>query len=160
MRVKWTKTQLIQTSEKGFEFHDDLEFTSESFEHLDRDEVEYYVNTFKPYDKAGAYGIQDSAKVFVDHIDGDLDNVIGLPVYRVKDALNNSNLGNITELTEEIECLKKVTRYYCPTCKNTVNHIECRTMEEVEIFKQEFKQGVYENEAKESLVVSRNTWLW
>ena len=36
MRVKWTKTQLIQTSERGFEFHDDLEFTSESFEHLDR----------------------------------------------------------------------------------------------------------------------------
>ena len=39
--------------------------------------------------KAGAYGIQDSANVFVDHIDGDLDNVIGLPVYKVKEALNN-----------------------------------------------------------------------
>ena len=51
-------------------------------------------------------------------------------------------------------------KLYCPTCKNTVNHIECRTMEEVEIFKQEFKQGVYEDEAKESLVASRATWLW
>ena len=51
-------------------------------------------------------------------------------------------------------------KLYCPHCKNTVNHIECKTMEEVEIFQTEFKQGVYENEAKESLVVSRNTWLW
>ena len=39
--------------------------------------------------KAGAYGIQDSAKAFVDYIDGDLDNVIGLPVYRVKEVLKN-----------------------------------------------------------------------
>ena len=34
--MKWTKTQLIQTSEKGFDFEENLEFTPESFEHLDR----------------------------------------------------------------------------------------------------------------------------
>ena len=51
-------------------------------------------------------------------------------------------------------------KLYCPHCKNTVNHIECKTMEEVEEFKIEFSKGVYENEAKESLVASRNTWLW
>ena len=51
-------------------------------------------------------------------------------------------------------------KLYCPRCKNTVNRIECRTIEDIEVFKEEFKQGVYENEAKESLVVSRNTWLW
>ena len=37
--------------------------------------------------KAGAYGIQDSAKEFVDYIVGDLDNVIGLPVSRVLEVL-------------------------------------------------------------------------
>ena len=51
-------------------------------------------------------------------------------------------------------------KLYCPTCKNTVNHIECKTMEEIEVFKAEFKEGVYKNEAQESLVASRNTWLW
>ena len=51
-------------------------------------------------------------------------------------------------------------KLYCPHCKNTVNHMECRTTEEVEIFKSEFLQGVYENEAKESLAVSRSSWLW
>ena len=42
-------------------------------------------------------------------------------------------------------------KLYCYHCQNTVNHIECRTTEEVEIFKTEFAKGVYENEAKESL---------
>ena len=51
-------------------------------------------------------------------------------------------------------------KLYCPHCKNTVNNIECATMEEIKIFKENFAQGVYENEAKESLVISRNTWLW
>ena len=51
-------------------------------------------------------------------------------------------------------------KLYCPHCKNTVNHIECKTIEEVEIFKEEFAKGVYENEAKESLVISRTTWMW
>ncbi len=50
--------------------------------------IDDYLSLNEWQGKAGAYGIQDSAKVFVDHIDGDLDNVIGLPVYRVKDALN------------------------------------------------------------------------
>ena len=40
---------------------------------------------------------------------------------------------------------------YCPTCRHTVNHIECKTSEEVEKFKEEFKQGVYEHEAQEEL---------
>ena len=51
-------------------------------------------------------------------------------------------------------------KLYCPHCRNTVNHIECKTLDEIEVFKEEFKQGVYENEAKESMVASRNTWLW
>ena len=40
---------------------------------------------------------------------------------------------------------------YCPTCKHTVNHIECRNQFEVEEFLEDFKNGVYEDEAKESL---------
>lgn len=51
-------------------------------------------------------------------------------------------------------------KLYCYHCQNTVNHIECKTPEEVEIFKSEFEQGVYVNEAKESLDISRGTWLW
>ena len=39
-----------------------------------------YVNTGEPMDKAGAYGIQGGAMAFVSHLDGDLSNVIGLPL--------------------------------------------------------------------------------
>jgi hypothetical protein len=51
-------------------------------------------------------------------------------------------------------------KLYCYHCQNTVNHIECKTSEDVKIFKENFKQGVYKDEAQESLAVSRNTWLW
>ena len=42
-------------------------------------------------------------------------------------------------------------KMYCFHCHNTVNHIECKTIEEVAQFKEEFKQGVYKDEAQESM---------
>ena len=42
-------------------------------------------------------------------------------------------------------------KLYCPFCKTEVNHIECKTPEEVEEFKINFENGVYKDEAKESL---------
>lgn len=43
-----------------------------------------YVATGRPLDKAGAYGIQEIEEIFVDRIDGDYDNVVGLPVQALK----------------------------------------------------------------------------
>ena len=42
-------------------------------------------------------------------------------------------------------------KLYCVHCKEEINHIECRNIEEVEIFKENFKKGMYIDEAKESL---------
>lgn len=39
--------------------------------------------------KAGAYAIQGKAEVFIDHIDGDIDNVIGLPITHIKTILKD-----------------------------------------------------------------------
>ena len=47
------------------------------------DEISNYINTYKPYDKAGAYGIQEYAGVFVSKIDGDFYNVVGLPLSKL-----------------------------------------------------------------------------
>lgn len=44
------------------------------------EEIEYYVSTYLPTDKAGAYGIQEMAGSFVEKIDGDFFNVVGLPL--------------------------------------------------------------------------------
>lgn len=46
-----------------------------------------YVKSGKPMDKAGAYGIQEIEEIFIDHILGDYDNVVGLPVYKLQKLL-------------------------------------------------------------------------
>lgn len=43
-------------------------------------EIDSYIKTKEPYDKAGAYAIQGKAKKFIEKIDGDLFNAIGLPI--------------------------------------------------------------------------------
>lgn len=56
------------------------EETEVEFLPLTDDEINGYVNTNEPYDKAGAYGIQGIASKFVRRINGDYFNVVGLPV--------------------------------------------------------------------------------
>lgn len=62
-----------------------VEGTSVTFKELTDLQIEQYVASGSPMDKAGAYGIQDSG--FVSHITGDYDNVVGFPTYRVKQVL-------------------------------------------------------------------------
>lgn len=58
--------------------------TAVSFRKLTKKEISFYVEKYKPYDKAGAYGIQEwIGYVGVEHIEGSYTNVIGLPVQRV-----------------------------------------------------------------------------
>ncbi len=50
------------------------------FRELMEDEIEFYLDTDEPYDKAGAYGIQGFAEVFVSELRGSYSNVVGLPL--------------------------------------------------------------------------------
>ncbi len=55
--------------------------TSEvTFNILSKEEIKNYIFTYKPYDKAGSYGIQELDKKFIKEIKGDYDNIVGLPV--------------------------------------------------------------------------------
>lgn len=56
------------------------EVTDIHFRELSRKEIEAYVRTGEPMDKAGAYGIQGGAALFADKMHGDYYNVMGLPV--------------------------------------------------------------------------------
>lgn len=58
------------------------------FRVLTLEEIRGYVATGEPMDKAGAYGIQGKAAVFVDHYEGSLSNVIGLPMEHVRERLS------------------------------------------------------------------------
>ena len=50
-------------------------------------EIREYISTGEPMDKAGAYGIQGRFAAFIGKIDGDYNNVVGLPVARVYQEL-------------------------------------------------------------------------
>jgi septum formation protein len=64
--------------------------TKVTFETLSEEEIDYYIDKFKPYDKAGAYGIQEwIGLIACSHIDGSYFNVVGLPVQRLYKELQN-----------------------------------------------------------------------
>jgi septum formation protein len=64
--------------------------TKVTFETLSEEEIHYYVDTFKPYDKAGAYGIQEwIGLIACSHIDGSYFNVVGLPVQQLYKELQS-----------------------------------------------------------------------
>ncbi len=58
------------------------------FKPLNEDEIEYYISNFKPYDKAGAYGIQEwIGFVGITHIEGSFYNVMGLPIQQLYEEI-------------------------------------------------------------------------
>jgi len=64
--------------------------TRVKFAEMSETEIEWYLSTNEPFDKAGAYGIQGLASRFVEEIQGNYANVVGLPVptvYRLLSAL-------------------------------------------------------------------------
>ncbi len=60
-----------------------------TFYPLSKKEIEAYVATGEPADKAGAYGIQGKAAVFIKGICGDYYNVVGFPIGRFCQELNS-----------------------------------------------------------------------
>ena len=59
------------------------------FNKLTKQEIEYYINNYHPFDKAGGYGIQDWSKVFIKKIDGCFYNVVGFPLPKFYKLFNN-----------------------------------------------------------------------
>ena len=52
--------------------------TKVTFENLTDEQINYYIDNYKPFDKAGAYGIQELPDGYVHSVNGSLENVIGL----------------------------------------------------------------------------------
>ena len=67
----------------GNKIHSDVEITQVTFNLMKLSEIEAYVTTGEPMDKAGAYAIQGYAARWIPRIDGDYFNVVGLPIARV-----------------------------------------------------------------------------
>jgi len=63
------------------------QLTKVKFNQLKDKEIKDYIDTGEPSDKAGAYGIQGMGNFLVEKIEGDLDNVIGLPLRKLEELL-------------------------------------------------------------------------
>ena len=62
--------------------------THVQFKTLSSEEIDYYIQNFKPYDKAGAYGIQEwIGSIGITHIEGSFYNVMGLPVQKLYEEI-------------------------------------------------------------------------
>ena len=72
-----TKEKTVVTSES----------TTVFFDTVDEADVEKYLDTDEAYDKAGAYAIQGYASLWINGIEGDYFNVVGLPVKKLSDTL-------------------------------------------------------------------------
>lgn len=65
------------------------ETTAVTFRPLEQDEIWGYIRSGEPMDKAGAYGAQGKAALFVSRIEGDYFNVMGLPLYLLGNMLED-----------------------------------------------------------------------
>ena len=82
-RVITGVTLLVEGNSKSFSVATDV-----TFKPLSATEIDYYIRTFKPFDKAGAYGIQEwIGYIGVTAINGSYFNVMGLPVQRIYEEL-------------------------------------------------------------------------
>ena len=78
---------VLMKGEKEISFADTTEV---SFHELTDEQINFYVDKYQPYDKAGAYAIQEWIGVVgIKSISGDFYNVMGLPVSRVVNELQN-----------------------------------------------------------------------
>ncbi len=76
---------VIRSKSKKISFTDR---TNVIFSPLSEEEISYYIDTYKPYDKAGGYGIQEwIGYAGIESIEGSYFNVMGFPVHKVYQAL-------------------------------------------------------------------------
>ena len=92
--VVYTGVALVEKNERDeIVSHETfVEATEVTFFDLSDEEIDWYVGTGEPMDKAGAYGIQGLGRVLVEGIRGDYETVVGLPAARVYRALREHDL--------------------------------------------------------------------
>lgn len=81
-------------------FLNDAEVTKVFFKNLSDEEINWYINTKEPMDKAGAYGIQGKGAYFVEKIEGDFFSVMGFPLGRF--------LRHLTEVGMDLDNLENL----------------------------------------------------
>ncbi len=91
LSVNWhevlTGIALVKVTNGNFETKVDLQKTRVKFVELSDEEIEFLIEKGEPFDKAGAYAVQAQAALFIEKIEGDYWNIVGLPVNLVYNLL-------------------------------------------------------------------------
>lgn len=79
-----TTVRFNGTNEPKIESFHDISYVT--FKKMTDEEIDYYLDTDEPYDKAGAYAVQGFASLFIESIEGSFYNIVGLPVQKLYEA--------------------------------------------------------------------------
>ena len=85
-------TMLFKDEDGTIEKETFVDSTEVTFTHMTREEMEIYLGTGEYADKAGGYGIQGKASLFVESITGNYDTVVGLPVHLIYQVLKKHGI--------------------------------------------------------------------
>ena len=86
-KTHFVVTSVAVVNSKTLEYKIKSDTTYVTFENLTEKQIKFYLDNFKPFDKAGSYGIQELPDGYVKSVDGQIDNVIGLPSKVVEELL-------------------------------------------------------------------------
>ena len=86
---------------RGLQMKTRSETTAVTFRPITEREIRAYIHTGDPMDKAGSYGVQGKAALFVSGIQGDYFNVMGLPLYLLGQMLADFNVDLFTEEVDQ-----------------------------------------------------------
>ncbi len=78
-------------------FYDGVTYTGHeisyvTFDNMCKADIDFYVDSCEPYDKAGGYAVQGLASLFINKIEGDYFNIVGLPIHLLKTILEEKFL--------------------------------------------------------------------
>lgn len=89
--IVYTSIAILVENEGEYKEYKELHQAKVFIKKMTDEEIERYVESGEPYDKAGGYGIQTSFAVFVERIEGEYSVVVGLPLCRVYEILKENN---------------------------------------------------------------------
>lgn len=86
-KTHFVVTSIAVINSKTGECHKNSTTSYVTFEELTDEQINYYINEFKPFDKAGSYGIQEMPDGYIKSYTGNLENIIGISSEALKELL-------------------------------------------------------------------------
>lgn len=91
-------TAFVLTAANGQEYKRQIVTTTVIFKSLTDEQIQEYLATGEPFDKAGAYAVQGIGAALVEKVEGSYTNVVGLPIDEVLEALRSAELYHKKEI--------------------------------------------------------------